>query len=156
MIDKNPHSVIPPRFILKTKIGNPTRMTREEVEEYWEAWATMEGEGNPLYFINHKGKGREQADKGQEDEEEDEEEQEGGKKQQGQEEDEVEKNYSPASKAPPSPIFEIDRGISLPCQCNTPAMRTTCLQLLAPPFGASVVIFLAIVDLVDALEVGPV
>jgi len=64
VIDKNPLSVIPPRFLLETKLGNPTRMTREEVEEYWEAWATMEAKGDPLSFVNDKGKGREQAKKG--------------------------------------------------------------------------------------------
>ena len=149
VIDKNPLSVIPPRFLLETKLGNPTRMTREEVEEYWEAWATMEAKGDPLSFVNDKGKGREQAKKGQEDEEEDEEQQQGDEEQQGQEEDEVEKNC-------PSPTCEIDRGITLPCQCNTPAMRTLCLQLSAPPFGGSLVLFLALVGLVDGLEVCPV
>jgi hypothetical protein len=54
---------------------------------------------------------------------------------------------------PPNPDFAIDEGILLPCQCETTAVRTICLQQLVAKKGDSGKTFHKLVGLVDALEV---
>ena len=142
------------RFILKSKIGNPTRMGRVEVEEYWQAWVTLQTKGDPFSFVSYgKGKGREEEE---EEGEEEGEKGDGGDK--GQDGDQEEGCHSKTNKKHPSPTpgFAVDKDIPLPCECTTPAMRTICLQQLAPKWGSSRAVYCTIVQLVDTLEVGPV
>ena len=158
VIEKEPHKLIPARFLLETKIGNPTRIGREEVETYWQAWATMEAKGKPFSFFSWKGKGREQDDDQEQEDDEMGGDGGGGENEKGDEEEGGEEEaQSAANKIHHSPTlgFKIDKNIPLPCECKTPDKRTACLKLLGPGWGSAVVVFLAIVKLVDALEVGP-
>jgi len=142
-IDREPLALIHPRFILEAKIGDPTRMSVDDIKAYWGAWAKQSG-GFPFSFL-HIG---ERKDQDQEDQEE------GGSK--GQDGDEEDAHLMTKNKSYPSPIpGDIDIGIPLPCECDTPTVRTTCLQQLAPKWGSSMKSFHNLVGLVDELEVRP-
>jgi hypothetical protein len=54
---------------------------------------------------------------------------------------------------PPIPDFAIDKDILLPCQCDSPAMRTICLRQLISKGNDSGKTFHELVELVDTLEV---
>jgi hypothetical protein len=137
-ISANPLDLIHPRFMLEAKLGNPTRMNLEDVKGYWEFWVSKETEGDPFSFLS--GKEGEEADVEGKDKE----------------------IPHPTNKSlimspsPSTPEADIDSGIPLPCECDTPAMRTTCLQQLVPKSGSAGKSFHALVDLVDALKVSSV
>ena len=152
-IDRDPEILIPPRFILETKIGDPTRMGVEDIKLYWQAWGRKQTNGDSFSFLSdRKGKQREQQEQ-EEEEQEEQEEQEEGKGQDGDEED----THTIINKSLPSliPESDIDSGIPLPCECDTSTMRTTCLQQLAPKSGSLKKTFHKLIGLVDALEVSP-
>lgn len=169
-IDSKPHNLIHPKFILETKLKNPTRMSLGSVEAYWKAWALKASKGDPFSFLIWKGKEKE---KGGEEEEEEEErgkgESEGkgkgveGKKQRDEEdasEDEQgeEGKKLPASGGSPIPFppdIDIDQSILLPCKCDTHCVRTRFLQELISKVGDSGKTFHALVKLVETLEVSP-
>ena len=67
-----------------------------------------------------------------------------------EEEDQEEINRQPTAS---TPAFNIDSGVSLPCQCTTPAAHTTYLQQLVPKLGQTGKTFHVLVRLVDALKV---
>jgi hypothetical protein len=65
----------------------------------------------------------------------------------------MEKEESPLPG--PSSDFNVDYGISLPCQCTTPVLRTSCLQQLVAQEGKGGKLFHELVNLVNTLEVSP-
>jgi hypothetical protein len=167
--------LIDSRFILETKIRDPTRMTLVEVQSYWQHWALKAGKGDPFTFLVDKGAGKGEEEIDEEEVEDEEKEEEGGggegerrgkgrKKEKGKkrkgkekeneetedEEDEEEKEKSPT---PPTPDFDIDQGIPLPCQCDGSTVRTHFLQKLSPNRGTSGKTYHALVKQVDTLEV---
>ena len=54
VIEKNPHSLINPRFLLEPKIGNPTRMKLKDIKIYWNSWVLKEAKGDPFSFLSVK------------------------------------------------------------------------------------------------------
>ena len=139
---------------IKQKSTKKKQLLEEEEEEEEEEDEEDEEEG-----------GEKEEEEGEEKEEEDEEEDgENGEKEKkvkkkGKEvdEDEEEGEDMPATgrlPIPPTSEFDIDQGIPLPCQCNTPAVRTLLLKKLAPEWGSTGKGYHALVKLVDALEVG--
>ena len=156
-IDKNPLSLIHPRFLLETKIEDPTRMKLDDLKAYWEAWVSEEAKGHPFSFLSGKEK---------DEDEEDEDEDEGKGKGKGQDQNQVgsededqnqdqEEPHSTINKpsTPSSSALKINYGIPLPCQCDTPTERTICLQGLAPKDSDTGQAFHALVKLVDSLKV---
>ena len=100
-----------------------------------------ESEGDPFSFLVDKGKGKGEEGDGDDDddddddeEEEEEEEEEEGEQQQGGEEDQEDQEdggvFSEKPAISPTPAFDIDYGIPLPCDCKTPSACTKCLQQL--------------------------
>ena len=81
-----------------------------------------------------KGKGKgEEGDGDDDDDDDDDEEEEEGEQQQGGEEDQEDQEDGVFSEKPaisPTPAFDIDYGIPLPCDCKTPSACTKCLQQL--------------------------
>ena len=128
-------------------------MHKDHVEAYWKDWVLKESDGDPFSFRIDKGKGREK--KVVEEEEEEEEIQEDQKDQVDEDQEDQEKRPLAAEKPaiPPTPAFDIDNGIPLPCQCKTPLSRTHLLQLLVQKWGSGKA-FHTLVKLVDDLEVG--
>lgn len=154
----------------------------KEVEEYWKHWTALAKAGSPFRFLNidesqddvGSGDGGEKGDAGdgdnenQEDKEDADDENiedqgakedaDGGNDENGEKEgvddDEEElRNAEGSSKAPIGPLdFGIDEGVPIPCQCNTPAQRSTCLQSLATDTKVGHT-FSKLVKLVDVLEV---
>lgn len=122
----------------------------DDIKAYWGAWAVKQTKGDPFSFLGHRER-VEQEEQGQEEEEQ---EGEGEKGRDGDEED----THPMINKShpPPVPELDIDSGIPLPCECDTPAMCTTCLQQLAPKWGSFRKTFYDLVVQVDALEVSPV
>ena len=136
-------------------------MTLEGIKAYWQLWVSKGTKGDPFSLLSGKEKEGEQE---QEDSEENK--NEGGDEGENQvqdqdqdQEEEEEETHSRTKKAPtrppisPTPECDLDIGIPLPYQCDTPAMRTTCLQQLAPKWGSAGKEFNLVVGLVDALEV---
>lgn len=80
-ISAQPHKLIDKKFILKPTLRNPTRMSLENVEAYWTAWALKASKGEPFSFHVWKGKEKATGDNndGNEEEGEEGEEEEGGK-----------------------------------------------------------------------------
>jgi len=120
-------------------------MNLKDIEVYWKAWVQKEAKGDPFSFLSGEGDGEEEQD-GKEQEEE-------------EEEEELHPTISKSSirpPTPPTPDFNIDNGIPLPCQCDTPALRTICLQQLAPKWGDTGKTFQTLISQVDALEVSSV
>jgi hypothetical protein len=109
-----------------------------------------------------KGKGKEvvesEEDQDQEDQEdqdqEDQDQEDQDQEDQDQDQEEDQEDQEEESPLPgPSSDFNIDYGISLPCECNTPALRTSCLQQLVSQEGKGCILFHQLVSLVDTLEV---
>lgn len=105
---------------------------------------------DPFSFLNVKGKGKARS-KGKEEDEDDEDE---------EDEEKVDESAHPGpqrSPIPPAPL-DIDHGICLPCECDTPAARTVCLQQLVPKGGDGdgARAFHKLVKLVNTLEVSSV
>jgi hypothetical protein len=115
-------------------------MGLKDVKAYWALWVSKEAKGDPFSFIREKV-----VVVGEVEEEE--------------EEEETQPTTSkPLIKAPtpPTPTFDIDNGIPLPLQCNTPVLRTICLNQLGPKWGDASKTFHTLVELVDALKVSSV
>jgi hypothetical protein len=131
--------LIHPKFILETKLGDPTRINLEDVKLYWNHWVLKEAAGDPFCFLT------------------------GGEGEEEEEEEEEEEAHPTTKKAPtkpstrpptsPTPGFEIDSNIPIPSQCDTPAARTICLKRLAPRGTDAGKSFLTIVKQVDAFKV---
>ena len=111
-------------------------MGLNDLEVYWKHWVLEESEGKPFKFYADKGKGREREE----------------------EEEEEEADQDQEIPAAPSPglAFDIDQGISLPCQCDAPGTKTTCLEQLAMKENSTGKTFYALVQQVDALEVSSI
>jgi hypothetical protein len=138
-----------------------------DIKVYWQDWVSRDTEGEPFAFLSTKGKEKmeeEEEDeeqgkskgkgKGKEkDDDDDDEEQEQEQEQEEQEEEEEEKEESPLPC--PSSDFNVDYGISLPCQCTTPVLRTSCLQQLVAQKGKGGKLFHGLANLVNTLEVSP-
>jgi hypothetical protein len=157
-----------PRFILENKIRDPTRMTLNEVRAYWKHWVLKSSKGYQFSFLTRgdakRGKGKEdeeeESDEGSQENEDEEEEEERKEGDEDEDEDEDEDRGNTLATqrppSPPTPDFNIDEGIPLPCQCDTPAVRTSCLQKLAPKWDASGKIYHNLVKLVDTMEVSSI
>lgn len=140
-------------------------MSLQDIEAYWKDWVARKSEGDPFSFWSGKGNGKAREERGEEegdgdgdDDEEDEEKGKEGKKNQrdGKDDGDEDDETIPAAEGSPAPLgpeFDIDKGILLPCQCETPALRTTCLQKLAPEWGNVSKTFHNLVKLVDTLKV---
>jgi hypothetical protein len=134
-------------------------MGLKDLEVYWKHWALEEGKGRPFAFHTDKGKGREREEDGEEEDEEEEEGGSGGEEghdnhgKDGQMDEEDEEERITAAPTPPSAAFAIDQGISLPCQCDSPAARTICLLQLALEQESTGKTFSSLVQKIDALEV---
>jgi len=132
-------------------------MSVDDLKVYWMSWAKKQTQGDPFSFLSDR-EGRQEQEQEQEQEEQEEQEKEqeeaGRKGQDGDEEDtlSITMNKSHPSLIPGSGI---DGGISLPCECDTPAARTACLQQLAPEWGGFKTAFHSLIGLVDQLEVSP-
>ena len=129
-------------------------MSLEGLKSYWRVWASKQDKGDPFFFFgNKKGEGeQEEEDKGEDKKKKKKEEEE-------EEEEDKEETHSRGKKislpASSTPEFDIDRGVPQPCQCDTPALRTLCLQQLVSKLGAGSV-FHKLTKQVDALKVSPV
>lgn len=173
-IKSAPQLLVDSRFILKTvTFGDPMRIHLRDLTKYWKGWALKESEGDPFSFYtgeeeaklkkgkgrlveeNEKGKGRQ----GEEGEEEEGEEEDKGvdEEEEDEEEDEEDEEETPATAKrlpkPPTPAFDIDKGIFLPSQCENSFQKVACLQLLAPRWGDEGMAFHSLVKRVATLEV---
>jgi hypothetical protein len=173
---ENPRNFIHPRFLLETEFGNPTRIHAKDVQVYWEDWVSRDTKGNPFSFLSVKGKEKMAVEEEEESEEEgkskakakgksqnkgkgkevevddnnksdDDDDDDDDDDEEEEEEEEEEKIRSP------SPDVHVDDGIPLPCECNTPALRTSWLQELVSQEGEGGKFFHKLIDLVNALEV---
>jgi hypothetical protein len=142
-ITETPHDFIDPKFLLDTPFGDPTRINTADVEVYRKDWVARDIKGKPFHFLSAKGKKKATVEEEEQEEQEEE--------QEDQEEQEEQEEESPLPG--PSSDFNIDYGISLPCECNTPALRTSCLQQLVSQEGNVCILFHQLVSLVDTLKV---
>jgi len=137
-IRTDPESLIDSRFLLKTKLSNPTRMSLKDITVYWNHWVSKEKKRDPFSFIpdNSSEKGKEDygSDKGDDGDDGD---------------DITEKPFS-------LDHYSIDDDIPLPCQCETPSVRTNCLEKLVPGSNEISKSFHRLVKMVDALKVSSV
>jgi len=138
-IRTDPESLINPRFLLKAKLSNPTRMTLKDITAYWNHWASKGRKSDPFSFrpdnSSYGGKEGNSSGKGKDVDEDDE------------EEDDV------TEKPLPPDHHDIDDDIPLPSQCKTPRLRTNCLQKLVPISNGTNKSFHRLVKMVNALEV---
>ena len=178
-IAEDPHKFIDPKFLLDLPFLDPTRINLTDIKVYWQDWVSRDTEGELFAFLSTKGKekmeeedeeqdkskgkgkGKEKEDDEDEDDDEDddddeEEEEEEEEKEEEEEEKEKEEEEKGESPSPgPSSDFNVDYGISLPCQCTTPVLRTSCLQQLVAQEGKGGKLFHELVNLVNTLEVSP-
>ena len=118
-------------------------MVLEDLEVYWKAWVRLEAQGHPFSWLTGSKEEEEEEQGGYQDEE------------QEDQENDQEGIHSTANQQPthPTPEFDIDSDIPLPCQCDTPDARTLCLQQLVPNFGSTGKTFHTVVGVVNDLEV---
>ena len=155
-------------------------MKLKKIEAYWKFWSLKEAKGNPFSFLREDQEREEdQEEEDQEEEDQEEEDQEEEDQEEDQEEDkmvedqveqeqveeveeevveeevEVEEDQEDINRQPTASTqaFNIDSGVSLPCQCTTPAECTAYLQELVPKLGQTGKTFHVLVRLVDALKV---
>ena len=139
-IKADPKSLINPKFLLKAKLGNPTRMSLKDITAYWNHWVFKNKKGDPFSFGADSN-----SDKGKSDEDNDESKgSNGGKDTAG---------GLPASSPDHSRIYD---NIPHPLLCKTTSMRTSCLQKLVPNRNETTKTFHALVQMVDTLEVSTV
>ena len=118
------------------KNGNNRRQEGEEQEE-------REDEEEEEQEQEEQEEQEEEQEEQEEEQEEQEQEQEG--KREKRERKEVERGVKERENItatrrlpiPPTPEFDIDQGLSLPFQCDTPPLRTLLLKELAPRWGDS-------------------
>jgi hypothetical protein len=139
-VKTDPESLIDPEFLLEAKLGNPTRMSLQDITAYWKHWASKDKEGNPFSFIasdvvGDKGESDENSDKGKGDDD---------NADVGQDDAEEPDHYS------------IDHDIPHPSLCDTPSMRTNCLHQLVSNSGGVNKNFHILVNMVGAFEVSPI
>jgi len=122
-------------------------MQMKGIEAYWNHWVSLAKAGSPFSFLSvDKGQGIGSS-------------RDAGKKDGVEGEEDVDDEGGPrddeeSNKALTEPlVFAIDEGILLPCECMTPAERSSCLQDLAPGDNETSKTFVKLVELVDALEV---
>lgn len=121
-------------------------MSLKNIKFYWKAWALKQDEGDPFSFLEPGEEDKDDGDQDQYQREDDD------------EEEEEEQTHNQSSTRPPIPPtldFSTDRGIPLPCECDSPAARTVCLQQLTQKWGNGKG-FNILVGLVDALEVSSI
>ena len=123
-------------------------MLLENLEAYWKVWVLQEAQGHPFSFLTGSEEEEQEGQGGSQDEEQGDQENE-----QEDQENEQEDSAENQPPIPPTPEFNIDNGIPLPCQCDTPDLRTFCLQQLVPKFGATGKTFHVVVGLVNDLLV---
>ena len=128
-MSRKPLSLIHPMFLLDIKIGDPTRIPLEHVKLYWKAWVSLEAKGYPFSFLS--------IVEGEEEEEE----------------IQPKSNRPSTSQLAPPQVFDFDDGVPLPCECDTSALRTTCLLQLVSKSGGFGKAFHVLVKQVDALQV---
>ena len=143
-------------FSFRVFKGKGKEKQQEEEEEEEEEQEEMQQEQEQEEQEQEQEDGKMQQQQQQQEEEDGEMQQEG--REDGEDEEdwlkfEVKEGGLPV---PPTPDFNIDGGIPLPCQCETPAIKTFCLQHLASGLSDSGKVFSALIELVDALEVSPV
>jgi hypothetical protein len=131
-IQSDPESLISPRFLLKVKLENPTRMPLKDITAYWNHWASKDQKGDPFSFDlnepSEKGKGDDDNNSSDEDDEE--------------------------QPPPASPShYTIDDNIPHPSLCKTPSTRSNCLQQLVPDRNNITKAFHKLVEMVDIMEV---
>jgi len=123
--------LIDPRFLLKAKLENPTRMSLKGVTAYWKHWDSEGQKGNPFSFLDldDSDNGKDKSDEGDDDVED-----------------------PPIS--PPN-HFDIDDDIPYPFLCDTGG-HTSCLQALVSTKGQINKTFHEVVKMVDSMEVSPI
>jgi hypothetical protein len=150
--------VINSRFLLDTKLGNPTRMSLQKITSYWTHWVSKDKKKDPFSFISFVGDSQgddDESNRGEDDDSNkskvDDDSNTGtdshGSNKSGDEE-EVEKSLPPDH-------YSIDDGLIYPFMC-APNERTNCLQELVPKTSQTNKTFHALVEMVDALEVSSI
>ena len=126
-----PESLVDSKFLLETKLDNPTRMTLGEISEYWKHWVLQMDQGFPFAFLHISGKGGQAGDG-----------------------DDGDDGVQPSDKAMSPLLFTIDQGFLPPTQCNEDSSeRTQYLLSLVDGDSQGSRIFRAIVKMVETLEV---
>ena len=165
-IKADPESFIVSRFLLKTKLENPTRMSLKDVTAYWKHWVLQDKKGDPFSFSlddnsdqgaggSGKGDGGSGKDDGGSDKGDgDSDKSDGnGDKEDGDKID-IDK-YAEKLTVFSLDLYAIDDGIPLPLLCNTPSARTHCLQKLVSNRSQTNKTFHELVEIVDTIEVSP-
>jgi len=135
-IKTDPKSLINPEFLLKTKLGNPTRMSLKDISAYWNHWISKDKEGDPFSFLDDssvKGESDDASDKS--------------------DDDGVGEGGADKPSVIPPDHFSIDHKIPSPILCDTPNSRTNCLQKLVSKGDQTSKTFHTLVKLVDAFGV---
>ena len=147
-IRTDPESLINPRFLLKAKLSNPTRMTLKDITAYWNHWASKGSKSDPFAFrldsSSNRGKEGNSSGKGK------------GKDVDEDDDEDDDEDEDIAEKLLPPDHHDIDDDIPLPSQCKTPRLRTNCLQKLVPGSNEINKSFHRLVKMVDALKVSSV
>ena len=121
-------SIISSRFLLKAKIGNPTRMSLNDITDYWIHWVSKDKKGDPFCF-GVDGEGDKSSSSGT--------------------------DKGAAEKLPSVSSDNSIDDIPYPFLCHTSHTRTNCLQKLVLNKGETGNMFHALVGMVDTLEVSP-
>ena len=132
-LTNNPQSLLPSRFVLDTKLENPTRMPLAATSAYWNYWVLKDQKGDPFIFLS--------PDEDNQDIAEDD-----GENQEIAGGDEGMQEMAPG--------FKIDNGVLSPLMCDyAPSECTECLQGLVTSRSKMSKCFRAITNLVNNLEV---
>lgn len=127
-IKTDPESLIAPRFLLKAKLGNPTRMSLKDLTAYWDHWASKDKKGDPFSFSLDGNSDKASSNA-------------------------VDEDVAEEPTAVTPDHHSVDDDIPFPFLCKTPSTRTDCLQKLVPNRGEINKTFHTLVEMVDTLEV---
>ena len=136
-IRTDPESLINSRFLLKTKLSNPTRMSLKDITAYWNHWVSKDRKRDSFSFIPDNSSEKDKEDYSS------------SKGEDGEDGDIAEKPLSPDHHA-------IGDDIPLPSQCKTPSLQTNCLEKLVPGSNEINKSFHRLIKMVDALKVSSV
>jgi hypothetical protein len=160
-IKADPKSLIHPKFLLKVKLENPTRMSLQNISAYWNHWAFKAKKGDSFSFsleeVSDEGKVSDKGEASDKDEVSDNGEGNDGSgrsddSDRGEGKDDSDKGDGEQEHVPSLDHYKIDQDISYPFMCPA-SERTDCLQKLVSNRGQVNKSFQALVKMVDTFEV---
>ena len=129
---------------MEASLGNPTRMSLENLSIYWKHWVIQDKKGDPFSFSSlDDNSGQDQSGHASDED--------GNQEGPSHASDEDGNQEGPA-EVPPPDHFSIDDDIPYPSTCP-PNGRTNCLLRLVPKEGETNKMFHKLVKMVDTLEV---